>query len=132
MKIKNKPKVVNGDKKREPKPKRIWKPKTILEKTDEIKIVQNKEKLLEEEEISQNTEVPRTKEKEECEGPMNQVVIYQNKDPEMVGFLDLEEIGEGEILEERSELEVLGEPLQGVPQILSRSSRQELLNYDDV
>ena len=98
MKVKNKPKMENGEKKREPKQKRVQKPKNILEKMVEIKVgqdFQNKEKLLEEEEISQNNEVPRTKEKEECEDPMNQMVIYQNKDPEIEGFVDLEETEEG-------------------------------------
>lgn len=57
---------------------------------------------------------------------MNQLVIYQNKDLELEGFEDLEETGEGEILEERSdqldEFEVLEESQKEDLQTLSRPS----------
>ena len=119
--------------------KRVWKPKTILEKVVEIKVVQdyqNKEKLLEEEEKSQNNEDSRTQEKEECEDPMNGMVIYLNKDLVLEGFEDLEETEEGEILEERSgqldEFEVSEESQKEDLQTLSRYSRQELLILEDV
>lgn len=58
--------------------------------------------LVEEEEKFQKNEDSRLKDKEECGDPVNQMVIYQNKDLELEGIEDLEEAQEGEILEEIS------------------------------
>ena len=92
--------------------------------------------FLEEEEKSQKNEDSRLKDKEECEDPMNQMVIYQNKDLKLEGIENLEEAEEGEILEEKSgqldEVEILEESQNEDFQTLLRPLCQEFLILENV